>query len=185
MDTENITGIILAGGKPRNTKNYIEMKREIVIRTLHNLISIYCNEVVVSANNPEEFSYIDVRVIPDEIRGIGPIEGILSSLKKSRTQKNLVVACDMPMVPAGLLHMLLENKDTAELVVPAQGSDTIEPYCAIYDKSLIPTLSCMIESGDYNIQNLRFQCNTTLVQVYNGNNIFKYLKKPTNITQRR
>lgn len=177
MHTERITGIILAGGQiSRRSRNQVVISNNIMISTLHNLFKLFCSEIIISANNSEPYLFLNERIVPDEIKGIGPIGGILSCLKKSDTQKNLVIACDMPMIPAGLIQQLIWKKDDAEFVVPASGMNSIEPLCAIYDKSVVSALSKMISIGDYKIQHLQYYCKTALVQMYNGNNIFKNLK---------
>lgn len=178
MEIDSITGILIAGDKRSGStsSSQVEMKEEIMIRTIHNLTSIYCPEIIFSTDYPERYPYIDATFVPDEIGDIGPIEAILSCLKKSRTSKNLVISCKMPMVPAGLLHLLIEKREDAEFVVPASGNE-IEPLCAVYDKSLIPVLSQMISEGDHNLENLQFHCATEYIQVYNGNDIFKHKKQ--------
>jgi molybdopterin-guanine dinucleotide biosynthesis protein A len=184
MHTEHITGIILAGGRSSRmgrNKALIEINGEIMISTLHNLFKLFCTEIIISANNSEPYLFLNERIVPDEIKGIGPIGGILSCLKESHTQKNLVIACDMPMVPAGLIQQLIWKKDEADFIVPASGLDSIEPLCAIYDKSVISVLSKMISIGDYKVQHLQYYCKTALVQMYNGNNIFRNLNTPRDI----
>ena len=170
-----VTGIIIAGENSRieRYKSSVEIKEEISMRTLYNLIRLFCSEIIISANCPKPSHYLKGKIVTDEIEGTGPIGTILSCLKKTSSQKNLIVTCDMPLVPAGLLHLLVEKKDKAKFVVPASGNNAIEPLCAIYDKAVIPILSEMIVSGDYNMNNLPKYCLTELVQVYNGNNIFK------------
>ncbi len=174
MKTEKITAIIL----PRENKVYnkpaIEMKEEVAIRTLHNLIGLFCNKILISANCSQSHMFTNEIVVRDEIN-VGQIGSIISCLKESTTKKNLIISSDMPLVPAGLLRLLCEKKDEADFIVPASGTETIEPLCAIYDKSLIPALTQMIEMGDYNIYNLPQYCKTKFVQVYNGNDIFRNL----------
>lgn len=187
MTNHKISGIILAGGKSSRmgkNKAMIEINGEISIRTLHNLIKPFCSEIIISANNQETYQFLHERIITDEIQGIGPIGGILSCLKKSSFRKNLVIACDMPMIPFSLIQLLINHKNTAEFVVPANGTDEIEPLCAIYDKSVIPVLSEMIAEGNYKIRNLMNYCKTALIQVHNGNNIFQNLNTPEDLSER-
>lgn len=187
MRNQNITGIILAGGKSSRmgrNKAFIEINGEISIRTLHNLIKPCCSEVIISANFSDPYQFLHERIIADEIPDIGPIGGIISCLKKSYSRKNLVIACDMPMVPFSLVQLLISHQNSAEFVVPANGTDVIEPLCAVYDKSVIPALSEMISKGDYKMQNLINHCKTALIQVHNGNNIFLNLNTPEDLRRK-
>lgn len=171
---EFVTGIIVAGVNTptENVIPAIEIKEEISTRTLYNLIRLFCSQIIISANCPKSYHYLNEKTFADEVKGTGAIGTIYSALKKSSSRKNLILSCDMPLIPAGLLLLLMERKEWAEFIVPASGSNTIEPLCAIYDKALIPILSEMIKKGDHNMNNLPRYCRTELVQVYNGNNIF-------------
>jgi molybdopterin-guanine dinucleotide biosynthesis protein A len=181
---QNITGIIIAGEKLQLAKNksFIHIKEEISLRTLHNLLKLFCSEILVSSHCPAEYHFLNERVVTDKIEGLGPIGSILSCLSESASKKNLIISCDMPMIPAGLIHQLIQKKDIADFVAPTTGMEIIEPYCAIYDKRIISVITRMISMGDYNLNHLPYYCNSELIQVYNGNNIFK--EKTSNILRK-
>lgn len=181
---QNITGIIVAGEKPQLAKNksFIHIKEEISLRTLHNLLKMFCSEILVSYNCPTEYHFLKERVVKDKIEGLGPMGSVLSCLSESSSKKNLVISYEMPMIPAGLIHQLIQKKDIADFIAPTSGMETIEPFCAIYDKRIISVITRMISMGDYNLNHLPYYCNSELIQVYNGNNIFK--KKTSSILRK-
>jgi len=78
--------------------------------------------------------------IPDLYPGEGPLGGILTALRHTSADWNLIVACDMPEVSAEFLDTLL---DAAELfgassgagaLLPRGPSGQVEPLCAVYHK---------------------------------------------------
>ena len=61
----------------------------------------------------------------------------------------LVVAWDMPFVPAALLGRLRSLGEDADAVVPESGSRRgVEPLCAWYGPACIPAIERSISAGD-------------------------------------
>ena len=65
---------------------------ERVISILKNVV----NDVLVITNTPREYSFLDLPMYMDKIPGCGALGGIYTGLIKSKTNHNLIVACDMP-----------------------------------------------------------------------------------------
>jgi molybdopterin-guanine dinucleotide biosynthesis protein A len=61
----------------------------------------------------------------------------------------LIVAWDMPFVPAALLARLRELGDGADVAVPESGSRRgVEPLCAFYAPSCLPAIEQSLAAGD-------------------------------------
>lgn len=161
MKKEKVTGIILAGGKSSRmgrNKALIEINEKPMIAHVHGILKNLCDEIIISANETESYNFLNEKIVSDEIPGLGPIGGIYSCLKKSSTQKNLVLACDIPFISKEFLIHILLHKNDAEFVLPVSEKYKPEPLCAIYDKSIIKLLEQMIGKKDYKIQNLVNYC---------------------------
>ncbi|HXR37344.1 MAG TPA: molybdenum cofactor guanylyltransferase [Candidatus Binataceae bacterium] len=93
---------------------------------------------------PSEFGFV-----PDLYPGEGPLGGILSALRSSTADWNLMVACDMPNLEADFLRQLLDTADScgADALVPAGPSGRLEPLCAAYHRKALGSLEAAFARG--------------------------------------
>ena len=64
-------------------------------------------DLMIVTNTLEDYQFLNLPMVEDEWKGMGPLAGIHAGLKASKTDKNLVVACDMPFVSSKLGEILL------------------------------------------------------------------------------
>jgi molybdopterin-guanine dinucleotide biosynthesis protein A len=86
--------------------------------------------------------------VPDLFPGEGPLGGILSALRDSRADWNLIVACDMPDLDSGFLDRLLSTAEDSDgdAVIPIHSGQS-EPLCAAYRRSCYLPLSQAFSRG--------------------------------------
>jgi molybdopterin-guanine dinucleotide biosynthesis protein A len=137
-----MTGLVLAGGESRRmgtNKAFLQINGlpmvEHVIRTLRNV----CGHVVVVTNSPDLYARYDVEIAGDAFNSRGALVGIYSGLLRSRSERSLVVACDMPFLNAGLLSYMTGMAGDYDVVLPRVG-DLIEPLHAVYSRELLPVI---------------------------------------------
>jgi molybdopterin-guanine dinucleotide biosynthesis protein A len=191
MKKAQITGIILAGGQSSRLgtdKAFIKIGKKTLFENIYGLISDYCKEVLISANNHTGYSFHEQRIIPDCITGLGPIGGIYSCLKHSGTENNLVVAVDIPFINKGLIQFLLSNMADAELIIPVSVNGKAEPLCALYNKSVLPYLEKMIAKKDLKVQNLIHYCKSKKLlvsheQEFYHDRLFNNINTPDDLNQ--
>lgn len=95
-----------------------------------------------------------VAQIPDALPGAGPLGGIVPALEQSRTDWNLFVAIDLPLLPVGflrnLLHRIADARAPFLCVVPML-SGKPQPLCSILHRSLASGLRSALDSGQYKV----------------------------------
>ncbi len=96
----------------------------------------------------ERYAHLAYRAISDLFPGIGPLGGIVTALTSSEAEWNLIVACDMPGLPAGALDRILgvARGSKADCVVPVIAS-RLQPVCAAYRDSSLPGLARAVGDG--------------------------------------
>src|SRR5262252_4485041 len=70
--------------------------------------------------------------ISDHYDRWGPLGGIQAALQACRTERCIVVACDLPFVTRDLLELLMNGQGAAAAIVPVQSDGRPQPLCAVY-----------------------------------------------------
>ena len=158
-----ISGFVLAGGPSRrmgSPKAGLMLDGEPMICRQVRLLDRLCGRVAVTgvpignqrASDAirEALSRLDVRVIPDQRPGCGPLGGILSGLCESQTEWNLFLACDLPFVPVSFLRYLCRQafESSAEVTVPESRDGHCQPLCGVYRRSARLAIRRNLDRGE-------------------------------------
>ena len=151
-----ITGIILAGGKSSRMgtdKGLLELCGKPLISYAIEALTGLCQNIIISSSS-DAYLPFGYKVIADEYPGIGPMGGIYSALKQSKTEKNLVLSCDLPFASTELLSFILKNSEGYQVAVPWQGDQHYEPLCGFYSLSVLDPMHAFIQNGNYKLPDL-------------------------------
>jgi len=81
--------------------------------------------------------------------GRGPAAGILGAALEAPGHPLLVLACDLPAVPAELLAALAERAGRAPDMVLPRWAGGMEPLVAVYGPGALAALGAQVASGEY------------------------------------
>jgi len=186
ISKEDITGIILAGGKSSRMgkdKGLCDFRgKELVSYAIETLRPL-CGNLMISANYyPEKYAAYNLPVIADDIKNIGPMGGILTCLKRSQTQHNLVLSCDTPFVTQALFQQLIDAVQKDQVVAPAHHTFLVEPLSAYYNTNVIGDMEQAVNEGNYKmldfIKTVRFKTIQVEQQPYFTEYLFLNLNSP-------
>ncbi len=95
----------------------------------------------------------DLEVMHDAIRNCGSLGGIYTALSAGPGPV-VVVAWDMPFVPADLLKELIQRAAAYDAVVPeSKGSESdLEPLCAVYGPGCLSPIRSQFVDEDFRAQ---------------------------------
>lgn len=161
-----VSGIILSGGaasRMKKEKGLCFLNGKPMITYVMQVLEEITSEIIISANN-NDYQKFGHPVIPDEVRGIGPLAGIYSALKFSKTPNNIIISCDMPFITVELIKHILNNSKGYQVVIPViRGLH--EPLCAFYARSILPQLELMIEQKIYKLQEVSRFAKTRFLEI--------------------
>ncbi|UZO79251.1 molybdenum cofactor guanylyltransferase [Aquimarina sp. ERC-38] len=162
---QHITGILLAGGASRRMgtdKSLLKFQNSTFIETsVQNLKKVVENILIVANSKP--YDYLNIPVVTDIIIDSGPLAGLHSGLTNSKTDLNLVVTNDMPLVDASFLVKLINVFDIKHdaLWCFSEGNDI--PLLGIYKKSMATTCERLLKNGEKRVLQLQ---NLSSIQKY-------------------
>ena len=118
-------------------KALLSLAGKSLLQHAAELVAEAAGSVVIIAD-PSRYTHLGLVVIPDRRPGLGPLGGIATALAAATHDWNLILAVDMPSVPAATLHWLLDqalhSAPDCECVAPA-GPTGPEPLCAVYHRA--------------------------------------------------
>lgn len=94
-------------------------------------------------------------IVEDVIRDCGPLGGIHAALCVTKTDLNLMLSVDTPLMSSDFLGWLLEHARTSrELVVVSEALGGLQPLAAVYRRPLRALAEQALKNGDYKIDHL-------------------------------
>ena len=184
-----ISGFVLAGGKSKRMfkdKGFVKFNNINLVEYPVNLLSKYCNTVYINANNTgyETFGY---EVVKDSFKACGPLCGLLSCLEFSKTELNVFLPIDTPLITNEIIEQLIQNCGDSQITILKNGGH-YEPLIGVYKKSIFSDLLRFYKEGNYKLIDIIKQLDTKLLDVTNyvsGLNFdpFANFNSPEDLTQ--
>ena len=146
-----ITGILLAGGMSRRMgreKGVLKIGKRYLFQYPLKVLETICDEILISTCNDSSLP-VRYTTVCDEVRGIGPLGGIYTCLKRSSNDLNIVLSYDLPLVNEGLLRYLIRERGSFDIVLPSLQENRMEPLCGIYQKRVAAKLKDLIDTKEY------------------------------------
>ncbi|MFC7678635.1 molybdenum cofactor guanylyltransferase [Paenibacillus sp. GCM10028914] len=170
MEFPILTGIILAGGSSRRMgcdKAMLPVGGVSSIKRAQRCLEEVCDEVLISVNTSNPYDFTGLRTVEDMYTGKGPMAGLHACLRASRTEWNVVAACDMPFVSTAIIHGLLREVSSSGGKVSKSGSTgeaksdetplnavipvmdgQIQPLLALYHRDVLASLENRLKRNE-------------------------------------
>jgi molybdenum cofactor guanylyltransferase len=158
INRENVSGIILAGGKARRMggqdKGLIEINGQMMISYIISTLRPQVAEILINANrNEKKYAQFGYPVFSDLLSDFqGPLAGFAAAIDKVTTRYICTCPCDGPLIPDDLvarLYAALQDQ-SAEICVAHDGN-RIQPVYALIDCKLQTSLKKYLNSGERKI----------------------------------
>lgn len=149
----NVTGLILLGGKSSrygSNKAFVELDGVRLVERVAVVMKSIFHRVILLTNTPNEYSYLQLPMVQDLIKGFGPMGGIYTGLMTMQDDAGFFVACDMPFLNSKLIRHMVEVRGDFDAVVPRMDW-MLEPLHALYSKKCLPAIQEAIGRDEHQI----------------------------------
>ncbi|HAJ93158.1 MAG TPA: molybdenum cofactor guanylyltransferase MobA [Gammaproteobacteria bacterium] len=183
--TDDITGVILAGGKARRMggadKGLITLQDKPMIDYIITGLQPQVGKLVINANrNPERYSAYGLPVIADMLGDyFGPLVGMATGMHATDKPYIVTVPCDSPFIPDMLVETLYRalHDQQADISVAHDGT-RMQPVFALLRCELLPSLLAYLEAGGRKIDTWYSQHHTALADFSDSPDTFMNLNTP-------
>lgn len=96
-------------------------------------LSPVANELIVTTNRPADYTFLNIRLVPDLKPGRGALGGLYTAIASASHNHVAVVACDMPFASKSFFESALSLlvQEEADVVI-AKTDEGYEPFHALY-----------------------------------------------------
>ncbi len=160
-----MVGAVLAGGQ--NTrfpylKGFIETGGSTIIARNIGLLVEVAGNVVISANEPEQYFRFGKPLVGDVVVPGGPMAGIYSVLRCTAAEWVLVVACDMPFIEPRLISYIRDRRVGDAAVALFGGMP--QPLPGLYGRTALDAMREAIKRGSRSLISLLEVIDTVLIE---------------------
>ena len=149
---QNITAIILAGGKStrmKEDKGLVYFKGNMLVEYVLAAAGKVTDHIIIITSNPA-YGRFGFPCIEDELKDRGPLGGIYTGLNHSSSRKNLLLGCDMPFLSEKILTELIMNCGEEDVLL-TEHQGKAEPLCSVYDRSAMAHIRRLIDQDQLKI----------------------------------
>jgi molybdopterin-guanine dinucleotide biosynthesis protein A len=150
---KDVAGIILAGGRSSRYGRNKALEAIDGVRLIERVIRVLETtfaHLTIITNSPKEYAYLNLPMVEDIIKGLGPMGGIYTGLEHMTEEAGFFVACDMPFLKRTLIRHMVDSRDDFDAVIPRMGW-RMEALHALYHKRCLPHIRELIERREYQI----------------------------------
>ena len=133
-----ITAYILAGGKSQRMgrdKGLLLLDHKPFIAHICDALKPIVGDKIVIVSANQDYDFLGHTRIEDIISDKGPVGGIYTALKHSKTKFNFIISVDSPLISTELLQWIADKHEDAYMMTKIKSGDKESPLIAIYDRS--------------------------------------------------
>ena len=137
-------------------KARLPYRGRVLVEHVAGLVREASQGEVAIIGNPESYRDLGYPVHSDLVPNCGPLGGIATALHLTKTDWNLVVACDMPRLDAANLRKLVDHAlgSRASCVAAEATAGELEPLCAVYHRRCLAALDRALDEKRFKMKDL-------------------------------
>jgi molybdopterin-guanine dinucleotide biosynthesis protein A len=158
------SALLMAGGESRrmgrDKATLVVGGEELWRRQVRTLREAGASEIIVARAGRESLDEPGLRTVPDAAPGCGPLGGLVAGLRPAKTRWILVLAVDLPLMPAGFLREMIAMAELDGRGVVPVIDGRFEPLAAVYVNGCLALAEESLLSQQLSMQALVHLCLT-------------------------
>ena len=153
---EAATAIILSGGQSKRMgqdKGLLPVEGVPLIGKIAGQLQGNFDEVLVSGD-PATYKFPKARTVPDIEIDRGPLMGLLSTLRASKSELNWVTTCDMPEPNLTFVRKMIRTIGDYDAIVPVDAEGWKQPLIGLYRKGVADAIEKQLAADQWAIRDL-------------------------------
>ncbi len=149
IDANDITGVILAGGKSSRMgqdKALLEYNGKPFIQHIAEALLQVFQRVNIISDKKKEYAFLGLPIHADIFHDSGPLGGIHSALAHATTPSVFIISCDTPFISAEVIAEMLARACPGEVTITDDGTN-MHPLVGIYPATLLRELYEVLSTG--------------------------------------
>lgn len=135
-------------------KAMLPLQGQTLLKRAVNLLRSLGLPVTAVISPGQSYPSFEFPAIQDDPPGRGPLGGLYAALRHSSARSNIVLACDLPLLPARLFQCLRGHNLEADIVVPVDSTGSPHPLAAVYRRNCLPSVEERLEGEDLSLKAL-------------------------------
>ncbi len=156
IDCAQVLGAVIAGGlstRMGKDKSLMRLGGLPLIEHAARFLLARFPRVIIVSDHPDKYRFLNLEIIPDLHKGIGPLGGIHAALAFAHKGVVFISSCDTPLVPPPLIDYLLAVDSPQRTRIPRLGG-IFQPLLGSYDASLLPAIERSIANREHRVTSL-------------------------------
>lgn len=180
------TGVILAGGQGSRMggqdKGLLMLQGEPLYQHVLRRFRPQVNIVLISANrNIDRYQASGCQVVTDSLPDYpGPLAGMLSGLRSSKTEWVVFCACDTPWIPNDFVARLWQQRNDAPAVW-VKSSQRDHPALALVNRALADDLEAWLLRGERRLMQFLHEHGGHAVAFSDSESAFRNINTPDDL----
>ncbi|WP_298533659.1 molybdenum cofactor guanylyltransferase [uncultured Algibacter sp.] len=161
IEKANITGIILAGGKSSRMgtdKGFLILNNKPFVQYSIDALRPLVSEIII-VSDISDYDILGLKRINDITKDAGPVAGISSGLEASKTEYNLILSCDIPLITSEVLQKLIDAVDDKSEIIQAESNGKTMPLIALYPKEIKDIFNTFLQNDERRLRIAIKACN--------------------------
>lgn len=145
----DIIGVILCGGissRMGMNKSLLKIENKTLIEIIYERIKKVFDKIIISTNEPDDYSFLPIEKIKDIYPNLGPLSGIHSSLSYVNEDKIFIISCNTPFITTSLIKHLLTIQTDEPIIIP-KAKDKVQYLIGIYSKEILPIAQEVLDAN--------------------------------------